>query len=230
MEVYVAGELRKVNFIYKRIKNIYLSVNDDGSLQIKCHRLVGKEYIYAFIKEKEKWIAKQINKPKASSVEQLTGASGNEATWLGKKYKVKYIEAKRNFIAFEDDCLVYYLKDINQEIIDKTFYKYAKKQLTYMIQERRIEWDNFICLANGLPLPEINIKYTTSQWGSCNPSKNKISISTRLIHHPPGCLDYVLLHEYAHLLILNHSKDFYEIIAKYMPDYKKYTNILKNRL
>lgn len=230
MEVFVDGELRKVNIEYKRIKNIYLSISNDGSLAVKCPRYVNHAEIYSFIKSKERWISKQLKKPKASTMDQLTGAEGNIATWLGKKYKVRFEESRRNFISFEDDYLVYYLKDNSKENIDKTFYKYAKKQLQYIIDERRIEWDNFICFSNGLRLPEINIKYTTSQWGSCTPSKNRISISTRLIHHPISCLDYVLLHEYAHLLIPNHSKAFYDIIKQYMPDYKKYTAILKERL
>lgn len=230
MEVFVCEELRKVHLTHKRIRNIYLRVNSDGSLDIKCPWYVNQGDIYDFIKSKESWISKQLKKPKASTMNQLTGAEGDVATWLGKKYKVRFEESKRNFISFEDDYLVYYLRDRSKENIDKTFYKYAKKQLAYIIKERRSEWDNFICLMNGLDYPEIVIKYTTSQWGSCNIMKNKISISTRLIHHPIGCLDYVLLHEYAHLLVPNHSKAFYDVIKKYMPDYKKYTNILKERL
>ena len=230
MEVFVGSELRKVHFEYKRIKNIYLSVNSDGSLKIKCPRYINHEEIYNFIKDKEKWILKQLNKPKASTMDQLTGAEGGIATWLGKKYKVRFDESKRNFLSFEDDYLVYYLNDRSKENIDRVFYKYAKKQLAYIIKDRRSEWDNFICLNNGLRLPEISIKYTTSQWGSCIPSKNKISISTRLIHHPISCLDYVLLHEYTHLLVPNHSKEFYRVVSSYMPDYKRYSDVLKERL
>ena len=60
-----------------------------------------------------------------------------------------------------------------------------------------------------------------SRWGVCFPNKHSITLSTRLIHYPVECFEYVLLHEYAHFLVPNHSKEFYEVIEKYMPDYKE---------
>ena len=114
-----------------------------------------------------------------------------------------------------------------QERIEKTFYDYAARQLQAMILERRGEWDREICQKNHIPLPRITLKYMTSRWGSCTPASRHISISKRLIHYPVRCLDYVLLHEYAHLLVPNHSKAFYQVISEYMPDYKESVRMLR---
>ena len=231
MEVFVAGEMRPVTIEYKRKnRNIYLRVQEDRSLFVTTPYGVDMDEIEAFILENEKFILRRLNDPLPKTIEQLTGADGNEAVWLGKHYPIEFVQAKNNFISFENDKLVYYLKDQSKETIEKVFYEFGNKQLEMFIEERREEWDNWICLIRGLPLPKIKIKYMTSQWGSCNFGTNSISISSRLIHYPVQCLDYVLLHEYAHLIVPDHSKAFYDLVKTYMPDYKAYSDLLKGEL
>ena len=66
----------------------------------------------------------------------------------------------------------------------------------------------------------LKILKMTSRWGSCMPKKNQITLNSQLIHYQERFIDYVVIHEYAHLIQPNHSKAFYSIIEKYMPDYK----------
>ena len=68
-----------------------------------------------------------------------------------------------------------------------------------------------------------NNKYN---WGSCS-EKGNINISTRLLFAPDDILEYVCIHELAHLIELNHSKKFWSIVEKVMPDYKDKENWLK---
>ena len=68
----------------------------------------------------------------------------------------------------------------------------------------------------------------TSRWGSCIPSRCKITINKNLIYSPFECLEYVVLHEVAHLIEANHSKNFYAIIEKVMPDWKTRKKLLNN--
>lgn len=66
------------------------------------------------------------------------------------------------------------------------------------------------------------VKITTAQkrWGSCNSNKS-VCFSYRLFYVSDRCKRYVVIHELSHLKELNHSKKFYEIVKKYMPDYKE---------
>ena len=75
--------------------------------------------------------------------------------------------------------------------------------------------------------PEISIRYMTSKWGVCYPQKAKIVLSTRLIHYPVECMEYVLLHEYVHFLVPNHSRTFYDTVRRHMPDYAFRKKLLK---
>lgn len=68
-------------------------------------------------------------------------------------------------------------------------------------------------------IKKVSLKYNQSNWGSCS-SKGNINLSTRLLFAPPKVIDYVILHELAHLVIMNHSEKFWAVISKAMPDYK----------
>jgi predicted metal-dependent hydrolase len=68
-------------------------------------------------------------------------------------------------------------------------------------------------------IKNIRLKYNQSNWGSCS-SKGNINLSTRLLFAPQDVIDYVIIHELAHFLEMNHSTRFWKIIAEAMPDYK----------
>jgi predicted metal-dependent hydrolase len=72
----------------------------------------------------------------------------------------------------------------------------------------------------------IFFKYNKSNWGSCSSSGN-INISTRLIFAPEEVLDYVCIHEIAHLIESNQSNRFWKLVEKAMPNYKEKEKWLK---
>ena len=79
----------------------------------------------------------------------------------------------------------------------------------------------------GLKYSRITITGAKTRFGSCS-SKGNISFSYRLMLYPEAAREYVVIHELAHLLEMNHSKRFYAIIEKYIPDYKERKKLLKN--
>ena len=78
----------------------------------------------------------------------------------------------------------------------------------------------------GLRPAGITITGARTRFGSCS-SKRRISFSFRLMQSPPEAIDYVVVHELAHLRHMNHSPQFYALIEQYMPDYKARRALLK---
>ena len=76
------------------------------------------------------------------------------------------------------------------------------------------------------PVKGVRLKYNHSNWGSCSRSGN-INLSTRLLFAPPDVIDYVIVHELAHLVELNHSPRFWNIVEKAVPDYRDKEKWLK---
>jgi hypothetical protein len=65
----------------------------------------------------------------------------------------------------------------------------------------------------------VKLRYNYSKWGSCS-SSNSISLSTRLIFAPKEVVDYVIIHELAHLIEMNHSAKFWNIMRAILPDFE----------
>jgi len=84
--------------------------------------------------------------------------------------------------------------------------------------ERRVLEINDKCFHK--KIKSVNLKYNSSNWGSCS-SANNINLSTRLLFAPNDVIDYVIIHELAHLYEMNHSKKFWDIVSQVMPDYKE---------
>lgn len=73
---------------------------------------------------------------------------------------------------------------------------------------------------------DIRLKRNQSNWGSCSSGRN-LNFSTRLLFAPPAVIDYVIVHELAHLKEMNHSAAFWQIVASVMPDYERHEQWLK---
>jgi predicted metal-dependent hydrolase len=79
----------------------------------------------------------------------------------------------------------------------------------------------------GVPFPKLKFRDMTSRWGSCQPRRGVITLNKRLLEVPRECAEYVVMHEFAHFIHLNHSKQFYEFLGTLMPDWKERRRILR---
>jgi predicted metal-dependent hydrolase len=77
---------------------------------------------------------------------------------------------------------------------------------------------HFVTIMGVSPI-SVRITSARTRWGSCS-SKRRINFSWRLMLAEEDTIDYVIIHELAHLIQLNHSKAFWTIVEKYAPDYK----------
>lgn len=106
--------------------------------------------------------------------------------------------------------------------LEKTSQKQEKPPLYTEEQFKKIVEKNASELINtiGLIPRKIRIRDIKYAWGSCSNNKN-ITINKKLISYSELAIRYVILHELCHLKYMNHSKDFWDLVQKYMPEYKK---------
>lgn len=78
----------------------------------------------------------------------------------------------------------------------------------------------------GLPAPKVSVRVNRSRWGSCS-SDGSIRMNARLIAYPEPLIEYVCAHEACHLIEMNHSKRFYALLDKIMPDHRPRSKRLK---
>ena len=154
------------------------------------------------------------------------------------EYEIKYSKIKNIYIQIKNGKIIVKApkrvskKEIEKiveqktEWIQKTIEKENKKQEKEALYTKEkfkeiIEKNaNELIQETGLKPNKITIKQIKYAWGSCSSKKN-ITLNLELIKYSQQAIKYVILHELCHLKYMNHSKDFWNLVEKYMPNYKQ---------
>lgn len=211
-------------------RNVNFKVKNTGEICISAPRYVNKRDLENMILERAEWLIKnqsKIQNKKHNEIEKHIH-NASQIYLNGQKYYIKLSGGPQNSIHFRDNVLVLQIKEKyrnSQEYIDKYFDQWLKEKM-YILTDRLIDEYLLKLEKYHLEKPELAIRTMTGRWGSCTPSKCRIIINKNLIYSPHRCLEYVVLHELAHLVEANHSKKFYAIIEKVMPDWKERKKML----
>lgn len=202
-------------------RSLSLTIAKDGCLIVRAPKKLSMEYIYSFIKQKEKWI---LNKQRAIQNTRITNCNlinGTEFLCFGKSYtKIEVDKLKEIEIAEGNIFVPKNVEDYKKYLM---LFKWYSK-LTKEIVNNRINYFSDLMQVN---YSMVKIDNSKKRWGSCD-SRGIISLNLRLSMLPHKIIDYIIIHELSHLLEFNHSKNFYKIIESIMPDYKKFREQLKD--
>ena len=154
------------------------------------------------------------------------------------EYEIKYSKIKNIYIQIKDGkVIVKAPRRISKKVIEKILEqklewiqktteketkKQEKKQLYTKEKFKEIVEKNAneLIKQTGLVPNKITIKKIKYAWGSCSSKKN-ITLNLELIKYSEQAIRYVILHEFCHIKYMNHSKDFWNLVEKYMPNYKQ---------
>ncbi|HJE03676.1 MAG TPA: M48 family metallopeptidase [Aliarcobacter thereius] len=208
----------------KACKNTYISVERDAGVVVKTNSEISIEDIKVLVKSKAKWIMKKFEEI-GDSVDYGKIVSGSRLFYMGKSY---YIEIEKEN---RDDYQISFIHSkfkiktpqvVNQDRLNETiddFYKYkAKQKITKLVEK----YSDIMKL-----YPEkLYFKKFDTKWASCSAS-NKISFNPEIMKLSASLIKYVVIHELAHIVHKNHSKDFWNLVKQYMSDYEKQEDILR---
>lgn len=143
---------------------------------------------------------------------------------FGKSFKVKEVKGKTNHVSTNEDELIIQHREISnaKDVYDNFLKQYAKEVFDDIAQMIMIRFK-----AYALEMPELKIKTLKKSWGICHPGQNYITLNLELVHYPVEFVEYVICHEFVHLLVANHSDEFYKILEKVMPDYKRRFDLIE---
>ena len=226
-------KMNEIIIEYKKIKNIYIRVKPDLNIYVTAPKRAAKKYIYELIEKRKDWIEERkeaIKKKNSFDLSKKELASGNEVYYLGKSYMLKVLKCQKENIILAGRTMYMYVN-----IKDKEEYKNSdirKKHIlldTWYKEEALKLFDSLIKKYTSMMNLEINtftVKKLKSKWGSCDTIKKHLTFNLELMKYPISSIEYIVLHELAHLLQANHSKKFYNIVSFYMPEWKKEKKIL----
>ncbi len=213
-----------VQIVRKNIKNVHLKVFRSLDVVLSVPLQVPQEWIQNFLSKRTKWIDDQITKYKLSDgINTLDGIkNGTSVQMLGKDMRIVFEESSKNCVEVDEKRITLFLKDItDEEGARKIFLRWWKKTAEEVFQNELNALYEKIFKKYQVAKPDIYVRKMKTLWGSCTPSKSKITFNNYLFKANIRCIQYVALHELTHLLYPNHSKLFYDFLTIHMPDWKE---------
>lgn len=222
----VQGKEREFQYILTRksVKNLNMRIKPDGEIHVSANRFVPVKYIDSFVLTHENTLIKTLDKYekiKASTRPPLQYVSGEKVQYLGEELHLLVEAAPIEGVDRLGQFLILRVKDTGdfarkERIMKKWF---SKMQVEVFLEICKEIYLLFKPL--GVKYPLVKIRNMKSRWGSCQPQRGIITLNGRMIAAPREAIEYVVLHEFAHFIHPNHSKDFYGLVEQLMPDWKE---------
>ena len=200
--------------IHSKRRTIALIVERDGSVTVRAPMRVPEKAIREFVERHAKWIEKKRAEMKSLVPESPRRYQPGESfLYLGQAYLLEIVRDAKKTLTLENSFKLAESARENAEVLFRNWYR---KQARRIIEERV----TFHAEKNQLQYGKIRITSARTRWGSCS-SKGTLSFSWRLVMTPLEVIDYVVIHELAHTVHHNHSKRFWNLVEKLLPDYKE---------
>ena len=203
----------------RRSKSISLKIRN-GELEVSCPYNTSEIFIKNLIERKKEWINKNIDRSRKNH-KKIDQISNGFITFKGLVLQLIYKKSNFERITVEDNEL-------------KIFYSEKSKSRQLIIEWLKLQANNFLRARLSFLSKRISIEFNsltiksyTARWGSCN-IKGDIFLNWKLIMLPESVIDYVLIHELAHINVPNHSSEFWELVKKKDPNYCKSKRWLKD--
>ena len=215
----------EIEVTFKPIKNLHLSVHPPyGHVTISSPEIYDLEKVKIYAATKLAWIKKEQKKFREQEREEPRDFRTQESHYfLGTRYLLKLIPAKRNKVELKGKKLNLYTADPdNKELNRKTLYSFYRKELRKKIEDYTAQYSQSM----DLDFPEFKIRTMKTKWGSCSTNSKRLWFNIELAKKPLECIEYIVVHEMVHLTERNHNKRFVLLMDQYYPNWQVQKKVL----
>jgi predicted metal-dependent hydrolase len=182
-------------------RSLSMELRPDGTLLIRAPFRTPRHHIDQFIHDHESWIKKRIAAHEKTPLE----GTPTGVYLFGRLYTLKWVVAPRFKYELSDDKIILYGPE--KKPIQELLIQFYKKEAQMYLPERLYELSD----QTGLAVHTHRITSANTRWGSCGRHRN-IALTWRLMAHHPDIIDYVILHELAHIQHPNHGMRFWKLV------------------
>lgn len=214
-----------------RRRTASISVKPDGTVRVLVPASLSDDQVTELVERKSTWIQNKISHFEAirSNEKDKEYVSGESVIYLGRSYRMEVVE----------DASSDAVKLMNGRFIVRVHHGLDHENRKFQIRARFSVWyqqkaavrlrEKVVRFAKQMKIAPttVGVKGYTSRWGSCH-SDGRLYFNWRIIMAPHSVVDYVVVHELAHLVHGNHSKKFWKLVESILPDYterKKWLNL-----
>lgn len=210
-----------------KAKLIWLDIKRKTGLTVTIPESYDINKLPDYLRRNENWILHNFSRycEGAQPVPPEDTSPEYTISYLGKSLKVMQNRSACgiNAVTLENNHLVVSLHSSGVGLSSHELEQWLKSQAVKMINEKVKKFSQ----AMGLRYNRVVVRDQKSRWGSCSCLKN-LNFNWRLIMAPEAVLDYVIIHELCHLKEMSHSKSFWDLVARYCPQWHEYRDWLDN--
>jgi predicted metal-dependent hydrolase len=197
-------------------RTLAIEISSTGKCIIRAPHRLSMRKIEQMIAEKEAWIQeKKTQLQKSAPHTRAKRYTHGEQFWfLGEQYSLLIDYSQNKSLKLSESALVLGAGHLTNP--QAAFISWYKKQARTILEHKTRE----LAAKHHLTLKEIKITSAQKRWGSCSAQRN-INYTWRLVMAPDEIIDYVVAHELAHTVHMNHGKNFWELVEAMYKDYKK---------
>jgi predicted metal-dependent hydrolase len=199
--------------IRSKRRTLALIVERDGSVTVRAPMKTSTKAILEFVEKHAKWVKRKQAEIRSTIQESPRQYKvGEHLYYLGRAYPLKVVHDADDPLVLADS---FQLDKSLQENAKDIFRNWYREQARTIIKARVAYFADKFQVTIG----RVRITSAQTRWGSCSP-KGDLNFSWRLVIASPEVIDYVVVHELAHILHHNHSQRFWNLVENWMPDYR----------
>ena len=200
--------------IRSKRKTIALIIERDGSLIVRAPMRASHVLIEQFLQQKTDWITRTREKLKSIEPTSARRYVDDETfLFLGSSFDLELVGPQRPPLQFDGGFTFSLAAQKNGEQFFTRWYKErAEEVIAKRVQEYARQY--------GFAPKQVKITSAKTRWGSCSPN-GTLNFTWRLVMAPLDVIDYVVVHELAHLRVKNHSGKFWKVVESMDPEYRK---------
>ena len=198
-------------------RSIGLQINDQG-LTVSMPLRATEKWLHSVLQEKAQWVVDKLDSWQSKKAPIQHWADGEPILFRGESFILRVVPGLFNAPAqlTVNELIIHVVDAGNHSAIKKAVMQWYKREAERVFEE---------CVAHFAPLMKVSpreVKLTSArtQWGSCT-SRGVVRLNWQLVTMPLHLIDFVVVHELAHLLEMNHSAAFWSVVEGVCPDYAK---------
>lgn len=205
--------------IRQKRKSITMRLIEMELVEVKAPLNVPMNVIEDFIEKNSLWIQGQ----QIYLQGMIYFETGAKILISGESKTIEIKKAYQNKVILGENNLKVYSKDLEHDYVLNLFFEWMREWTRREIEASLVHYGQFI----NKPYRDIRIKNQKTRWGSCS-SKANLNFNLRCGMMPPFVRDYIVVHELCHLIHMNHSADFWNLVAEVYGNYKRALQWLKD--
>jgi len=199
-------------------ENTYITVDRDNGVLVKAPEYISDTEIQSLVQSKAKWIIQKLEEV-GNEINYGEILTGSRLFYLGKSYYVELIQENRQNIEvsfIHSKFKIYTPFEVSQRELNEKIDRFCRGKAEEKITKLVRKYSDIMRL-----YPEyVGFRKSKNKWASCS-ERNRLTFNPELMKLSSSLIEYTVIHELAHIAHKNHSKEFWKLVKKFISDYTK---------